>query len=172
MSELDNVYNAAVKLYNKMADMIEEIYNKSKKKMNIIYSKKKLMEGFDLYFQSLLSHVAFSDGDIDKIELLFIKNISRYHNYLKKYNDQDDYEINAYSSLCLKEVPDFVKLVVAYDKTEHEAGNLTDNSEVLLELLLKLTILLASIDEKVTQEEMTDSTKILKPVIDYIKNNK
>ena len=169
MNELETSYNAAVKFYNKLADKVEEVYDEMKKNDEVKLSKKKIMEDYDLFIQSLLAIVAYSDGDVDKIELLFIKNISRYHNYFKKQNENDDLEINSLATDALNKVPLFMEMFASFEKEQMENGNELHLCKEAFDLLSKITNLLAGIDEKKENREIEKFNKVLEPLMKYLK---
>lgn len=167
----EQIYDGAVKLYNELADQVEEIYDLMKKQNFIKMSKRKLLEDFDLYIQSLLCKVALADLDVDAVELEFIQKISRYKDYFKKFNEEDDLKMERFVYTKLDSVPYFVQLLAVADNSLKEDGKEPHFAKDLFMILLNLVICIASIDDKIVKEEITTATKALEPVMDFFNAN-
>lgn len=171
-------YEDAVKNYNEIADLAENIYNQLKKTDEVKIGKKKLFENFDTYIQSLLAIVAFGDGIVTEEELAFIKQITRYHdNYARNYsktlnlNPELLETVKNEATKVLEEVPYFIQMLAVVDKTSLEAGNVSEYCRRVFKNLLSIILDLAAIDGRTEKAELEVAVTHLQPIITYFNVN-
>lgn len=175
MKKIEDMYLKAVDLYNQIADLIEEVYDEMKQTGLIRISKKKLLQNFDLYMQSLLFKVALVDKKLSQVEYEFITKITRYYDLTKENGIKKKIELNDFidkiENNCdetLKNVPLFIQMICMVDQ-------MNEDNSICLEVFKKIIYIvcyLSEIDLDASKEEILGACSILNPIMDYLKINK
>lgn len=84
-----DIYSKAIDAYNKACSLVEGLFKeiKDEKLVKERFSRKKMMENFDILVQYSMMQVALSDKDFSSKEVKFISKLSKYCSFVTYLNN-------------------------------------------------------------------------------------
>lgn len=177
MQSIQERFEEAKKVYDNLANLIEQLFDKWQPLVNFKFTKDELMAGYDYYIECYLIRIAIINKRATQTEMEYIQKLLRYRDYLGvdaknvSHNNQlsSRNDLMNFANKGLSEVPIFAKLFAILDAVK--AKESINNHLWMNDLLTKLQVLgqtLAGIDGDIDDEEEHTVYEYLYVIIDYM----
>lgn len=173
MNTIPQLFNIASDLYNKLARLVNEMYDLCGDKAS--KSRQDILHEFNGFIQAILIKVAVADEKFLLEEYTFVKDLVGAGNFIEEENLQyeDLDKLVARSNEFLKRVPEFIKLSVLADKTINEKLIIKNPTycQIVYDNLKRIANYLKFYDCDLDEREDIIDNTVLKEIISYYKKN-